>query len=108
MSNQKCSFCSKEQSQVAILITKPSVAICNECVPIKQNICENPEKYNECKQHEKCTFCSFMTDLYKMPNAFSWFLPDRIDSVRVVGGPETWICKQCLDLCDEIIDEQTQ
>lgn len=106
MNSSNCSFCNKSQSEVSHLMAKANIAICNECVAVKQKDCEDPEKYVEYKQHEKCSFCSFMTSMQKLPKFIRQFLPEPSPAVRVVGGPHIWICKQCLDLCDEIIVEK--
>jgi ATP-dependent protease Clp ATPase subunit len=81
----QCSFCFREQRQVAKLIGGPGVYICSGCVRLARTW--PPVGY----PGRTCSFCG------------SWNPRDA----RVVARGPVSICGQCLDLCDEILaDEQ--
>jgi hypothetical protein len=75
-----CSFCSKDQTEVAKLIAGPSVYICDECVA---------KMRTGFKARKLCSFCGKSAGR----------------ELAVRGLPAAAICSECLDLCDEIIDE---
>ncbi len=76
-----CTFCAKDQSEAAKLIAGPGVYICDACVQRARR---------GFKPQEDCSFCGKSA---------------RAD-LRVRGSDVVAICTECLDLCDEIIDEE--
>lgn len=98
-----CSFCKRNKTDVALLISKPKVRVCNTCVEELLVKCTDSSQYRESRLHELCTFCSFMAK-----NRFLQLGENPNEVVRNVGGPEVWICQSCLTLCDEIVTEKLQ
>ncbi|HLI07243.1 MAG TPA: ClpX C4-type zinc finger protein [Ktedonobacteraceae bacterium] len=90
----QCTFCGKEQSQVARLIAGPGdVYICDECIA---KIAEKPETGGavmgaEGSDKVRCSFCG-----------------KKSRSVHyVVQGPGgVNICGECIELCQQIITEE--
>jgi ATP-dependent protease Clp ATPase subunit len=80
----RCSFCERPQKQVAKLIAGPGVYICSGCVALARGWPSAPDP------GRSCSFCG-------------WWAPR---TRRVVVKGSTAICEQCLDLCDEIIQEE--
>src|ERR1700728_3151160 len=109
----KCTFCGKTQDEVAKVIARPSVFICNDCVEICNVVLqdakvmvepkpthiqpvgsldprlENP-KLNFTQDCQKCSFCA------KSPKQIDGF----------VGDEEVCICNECVGLCNEILSEE--
>ena len=75
----QCSFCQRSQREVRKLIAGPYVYICDSCVSLAR------EKLVG-RHPQRCGFCR-----------------KRVD-VAAVG--EARICGACLDLCDEIFEEE--
>lgn len=100
----KCSFCGKNQDQVERLIAGPSVYICAGCVNISEQILnslENGESPSELSHQQisallrnrgfRCSFCGKNQDQVK----------------HLLAGPKVYICGECVNLCLEIIDEES-
>lgn len=91
-----CSFCGKNQDEVARLIAGPGgVYICDECVG---KISERPEAvdvsaYTHGSEESmlRCSFCG------KNPKQVAYL---------VQVSNEVRICSECIDLCNEIIEEE--
>ncbi len=77
-----CTFCVKDADEVAKLIAGPGVYICNECVGRARQ---------GWKPHTLCSFCG----------------KSAARDLRVRGTELVAICAECVDLCDEIIAEET-
>ena len=43
----RCSFCTKEEEQVAQMVAGPGVYICNECVDLCISICASGQKHRD-------------------------------------------------------------
>lgn len=67
----RCSFCSKQKDQVAMLIAGPTVYICNECVDICVEI------YRDKTQAEKVPLGTFLPSLSKAEGARGDFESSR-------------------------------
>lgn len=94
---KRCSFCFASQKDI-LLIEKPGVLICAECVSRFSSQIINVERVLETKPSEKCSFCSWAKGTF--------FLPSTDKGYKLVGGPGNWICDGCLEICQEIITEK--
>jgi ClpX C4-type zinc finger len=87
-----CSFCGRTQHDVGKLIAGPGVYICDSCVAIAGPVARTArvDPPFVVGPEAQCSFCT------KLPR------PDLL-----VATDESFsICGECLDLCDEIIDEE--
>jgi ClpX C4-type zinc finger len=75
-----CSFCDTDQAHARKLIAGPNVYICDECVEVARTGFE---------PRAVCNFCSKSAG----------------PELEVRGLDNAAVCAECLDLCDEIIDE---
>ncbi len=91
-----CTFCGKDQDAVARLIAGPGgVYICDQCIG---KISERPEAvdanaYTHGSEGDtaRCSFCGKQAK----------------EVVYLVQGPKgVQICAECVDLCNEIIEEE--
>lgn len=100
-SQLKCSFCNKNDSQANKIIAGPGVYICNECVGSANVFLENSKlisqkggKFQIGKTPEgKCDFCE----------------RDKAQIRYLLVGdrrPNTTICNECVDLCNEVLDDE--
>ena len=93
-----CSFCGKNQDQVQRLVAGPDgVCICNECIDlISRGNAEQQKETNSTRKtggaSNRCSFCG------KKQEHVLYFhtSPEGVN-----------ICSECIDLCREIIDEET-
>jgi ClpX C4-type zinc finger len=87
-----CSFCDRTQQEVRKLIAGPGVYICDSCVsiagPVTRSATADPPF--AIGAGSQCRFCG------------KWPRPDLL----VATDQSFSICGECLDLCDEIIDEE--
>jgi len=94
----KCSFCGKSQKQVKKLIPGPGVYICDECIDLCKDIIH--EKFSEPAEVRiderpkplgvKCSFCRRSQKPVK----------------KLIAGPGVYICDVCINLCNDIIEEE--
>ena len=94
-----CSFCGKDRDQVRNLIAGPGgVYICDECIDsISKRGAEQQEQRSPTAHTKKasgmyrCSFCG----------------KKQQQVLRLYGGPgDVKICSECIDLCQEIIEEE--
>src|SRR5438552_4115264 len=105
----KCSFCGKDQGERGIrLVAGPGVFICSECISLANEILwghnppapashygHEPEPMNEREDRRRYTRCSFCGK--------------GQDQVRkLVAGPGVFICDQCIDLCQEVLEDDNR
>jgi hypothetical protein len=76
-----CSFCGAHQQDVRKLIAGPGVYVCDGCVRRARR---------GFTPQEQCSFCTKEA------------APDLV----VRGTAQVAICRECVDLCDEIIEEE--
>jgi tetratricopeptide (TPR) repeat protein len=87
----QCSFCSKKQAQVEMLIAGSGVYICNECIHLCNETLADPEGIPKPLQKDlSCSFCGKKTEMVE----------------RLIAGPGVYICNECLQLCNEILAER--
>lgn len=98
-----CSFCNRPQSEVFLLIEKPDVSICDDCVVQLSPLLNDLKTSEECEMYKKCSFCSFMAN---MPSPFQLNGHPKGKGMLLVGGPKYWICDGCLDLCNGIVRQR--
>lgn len=90
-----CSFCGREQKQVLKLIGGPGVYICDLCASTGSEIASGAPSSSGLRLADAiegrcCSFCGKV-------------LPD----VRaLVVGPTEVICTDCLNLCQDIVEEE--
>jgi hypothetical protein len=87
-----CSFCGRTQHEATKLIAGQGVMICDSCVAIAGPVSRvgTPDPPFVVGRESQCSFCD------------KWARPDLL-----VATDESFsICGECLDLCDEIIDEE--
>ena len=105
-SSNKCSFCSKDQNQVELLIEKPGMFICDECVESFSAGMKDPDFGQATELHSECSFCSFVKTLPVSMHGLTASAGNK--GRRLVRGPTRCICDDCLDVCMEIVDEHRQ
>ena len=95
-----CSFCGKSQEQVRKVIAGPGVFICDECVDLCQEILdEEPLEFSPSlssiglvseQEGRICSFCGKA--------------PEQVQ--KLIGGPAVNVCDECIELCQEILNEE--
>ena len=96
-----CSFCGKNQKQLKKLIVGPGGRICDRCSERARTVlaavgqtARTPiatiRPVSEGDRDAGCSFCGKRRD--------------QVEGVAAAG--DTRICNECLDLCDEIVDEE--
>jgi len=97
--NYACSFCGKNQDQVQRLIAGPGgVYICDECIDAFSKVNAEPQeesgpttKTEKTRTANRCSFCG----------------KNQQQVVLLHVGPgNAQICDECIDLCQEIIEEE--
>jgi ATP-dependent protease Clp ATPase subunit len=116
-----CSFCGKRRREVLKLVSGPRVFICNECVErcrevigpraaraadgrdasarttIDEMPAEPPRDDEDVTAESKppgdghCSFCG----------------KPKTDVATLVSGPRIYICNECVELCEDIIAQET-
>jgi ATP-dependent protease Clp ATPase subunit len=95
-----CSFCGKSQKQVKKLIAGPGVYICDRCIGGAHAVIAEPgqtvstpiatiQQVSEEAGAQQCGFCG-------KPR----------HRVAAMASTNARICNECLELCDEIVDEE--
>ncbi len=92
----RCSFCHKKQNEVEKLIAGLAVYICNECVqscndPVARESMFAPLTTVQ-KPPAKCTFCG------KTDHTVAW----------IASRNNIHICDECIDLCNEILEDESE
>ena len=98
--NLCCTFCGKATREVRKLIAGPRVCICDECIKKCNDIIaqeamkpareDQPRRRAEPSSPElRCSFCG--KQQHKVQ--------------RLIAGPWTYICDECIGLCNDIIAE---
>ena len=104
-----CSFCRRKQSKVRKLIAGNRIFICDGCtatgLAVLDPAGESPfvetahVRMWRSADTSRCAFCGKDNDVLR---------PDDAESVPLVtAGVDGAICRECLDLCQEIVDEET-
>ena len=104
-----CTFCGKRQDEVRKLIAGPGVCICDACVPLAEGVIGSGAAAStprgqmiavaEPDRQARCSFCG----------KYRHQVPGMAAFPAQPGGmppPVATVCAECLELCDEIIDEQ--
>jgi ribosomal protein L37AE/L43A len=86
----RCSFCEKKKNEVGKLISGPGVYVCNSCVADFNGCLADPTYLGA--REVRCSFCGKNAIMVK----------------RVIAGPGPgpYICDECVDLCNEILEEE--
>ena len=91
-----CTFCGKNQNEVKKLIAGPGVNICGQCVDVCNKVLDGspPSKLPEIAAvvKGKCSFCGK--------------IPEQTASGQMLSGSGASICHECVDLCNEIVNEE--
>jgi hypothetical protein len=96
-----CSFCGMNQKQVKKLIAGPGLYICDGCISRVHTVLAAPGKtastpiatiqqVSDENREELCSFCGKRRQ--------------RVKAMAAAG--EARICNECIDLCDEIVDDE--
>ena len=96
-----CSFCGKLQKQVKKLIAGPGVYICDGCIAGADAVMAEPgravrtpiatiQQVSDEAGAEQCSFCG----------------KPRHQVAAMASTGDARICNECLELCDEIIEEE--
>jgi len=102
-----CSFCGKSQDKVRKLISGPTVYICDECIKLCNDIIAKeaerdepapestpaPPKEQVRAKSLSLLYCSFCGKSQR-------------DVKKLIAGPSTYICDECIGLCNDIIAEE--
>ena len=92
----RCSFCGKTQDEVRKLIASPTVRICNECIDLCNDIiAEEADDTNDADdvtgdRELRCSFCG----------------KHEAEVGKLFSGPTVYICKECIDRCNQTIGEE--
>ena len=103
-----CSFCGESQHAVAKLIAGPGVYICDRCVALAGGVARS----GQAAATPFGLLRSVLGQDAQAPCSFCGKPPGRVAAVVALSperpadspGPRA-ICAECLDLCDEIIEE---
>jgi len=105
-----CSFCGKSQHEVRKLIAGPTVYICDQCIKLCNDILGEDAKRAKSAPEQKaappraegtaetpnqtlcCSFCGKSQRKVK----------------NLIAGPSTYICDECIGLCNDIIAEEIE
>ena len=94
----RCSFCGRS-SETRRCIAGPGVAICERCLGLANEVAVDGE--------ERADDLTRLTVLPADARAKCSFCRKKVRQVyRMVAGPRARICTECLDLCNEIFDEE--
>ena len=105
-----CTFCGKQQAEAGKLIAGPGVFICDECVGLAKSVISSGAAAStqrgemtavpEQDRRARCSFCGKYR--HQVPGLAAF-------PAEVAGKPPAvaTICTECLELCDEIIAEET-
>lgn len=94
-----CTFCGKKQVEVTKLIAGPGVYICNTCVDTCNKLLDGDKSVEQSiislspedpPPNTKCSFCGKRSH--------------QVESI--LHGAKAHICSECVDLCNEILDEE--
>lgn len=96
-----CSFCGNNQKQVKKLIAGPGVYICELCISGAHAVIAEPartvstpiatiQQVSDEAGSEQCSFCG----------------KPRHQVAAMTSTADARICNECLELCDEILDEE--
>jgi ribosomal protein L37AE/L43A len=92
-----CSFCGREQKQVSRLIGGPGVYICDLCASVGTGIARgarsSPDSLLRLADASEARCCSFCGKTLS-------------DVAALIVGPTDVICSDCLDLCQDIVQEE--
>ncbi len=104
-----CTFCGKPQEEVEKLIAGPGVFICDGCVGLAEGVIGSGAAASTARgqmiavpepdQQARCSFCGKYRHQVPGMAAFPAHPGGTPPAVAAV-------CTECLELCDEIIDEQ--
>ncbi len=94
-----CAFCGKGQAEVTKLIAGPGVYICDQCV----NVC-NQTRAGSLPASTKITLCAKASGNEPWC-AFCMKSQAQVFEGKMLAGRNVFICCECVDLCDEILDE---
>ena len=97
-----CSFCGKHQKQVKKLIAGPGVFICNGCIDHVHTVLTATDRtastpiatiryVSDENRDDRCSFCG----------------RGRPQAEAMAAAGEARICKECLDLCDEMVSDRS-
>jgi hypothetical protein len=86
----QCSFCDKAKNEVGKLISGPGVHVCNSCVENFNGYLADSTYLGA--REARCSFCG--------KNAI------MVKKLIAGPGPGPYICDECVDLCNEILEEE--
>ena len=108
-----CSFCGIGKDEAHKLIAGPGVFICDQCVALAHDVSLKGEPGSNQRTRltlvaarTRCSFCGKRSR--KIPRLVGGpGLPSSKLQRTKYGGPGARICSECLDLCDEIMFEES-
>ncbi len=81
----RCSFCRKSTDEIRRLVAGPDAFICDECTA----------KFLEALRKDRLLACD-------------WCGKKHEDVRSILGGPTAFICDECIELCADIVREETK
>jgi hypothetical protein len=99
-SKVRCSFCNVSQADTEKLIAGPGVYICDQCVSVGDNVGRTGEP---AKGRRQVVLRNAMAEPH--PCSFCKKVPAQV--AGMVKGGRGRICRECIDLCGNILLEQT-
>ena len=108
-----CSFCGGSSHDVQKLIAGPGVFICDGCIAIANEVIETRVAHGPASRKlspivdrkTKCSFCGKRSKTTSPLVAGSGYRASQARRPKY-GGPGVRICGDCLELCNEIVDEE--
>ena len=99
-----CSFCGKSEISVNKLIKGNGVNICNECISLCNEILDE-EKLKEEETPQSKTNSDKSEEQYNpLYCSFCQTSASKVD--KLIAGEGVYICNNCVDICNEILDEK--
>jgi ATP-dependent protease Clp ATPase subunit len=91
-----CTFCDRPPAAVTTLVAGPAVYICNDCIAragqvIAGGTDPDGRLAREANARARCSFCQIR----------------RSKTTAMVTGPAK-ICRECLELCRQIVEQRTE
>jgi hypothetical protein len=92
-----CTFCGRPPSEVSKLIAGPDVYICDACVGLAEQVRDEPPRSSDGLalakpgSKQECSFCG----------------KRRSDKRPLLTGTAANVCKECLRLCREILEDRS-
>ena len=100
----RCSFCGKDQSQVRKLVAGPGVYICDQFIPLCREVLEEDAK----PAAQRRTKGGLIPNPKIICAGLDQYVVGQDQVRKLVAGPGVYICDLCIDLCQEVLEEDNR